>query len=734
MSEGASATQEASRALPHVAGAVVVGAATALLLLPTLWDPQVAAAVRLGTAAVVFLGCLLSHLRPLTLPWRGERMGIHPDEALLVAGVLYADGATSVLAATTAMLVSQLALRKSRLKLIFNTSVLLASSGVAVGIAVGLGHLLQHAYTGLLLVPIITTLSAQLAVATLLSRVTGRRGVLRSPQIIKSILVQSMVGIVLAGAAIATFDLHPLAPLTLVPVLWLCYRLLANEYRHETELEMRRVLSEVSARLVGETSEQKVVESALPVLQQCLDLRAAEFELTAAAGSRWTSSHTFGPLAGAVSIRAPILLADGARAGEMRLLVGGRGRRKQQEDQELATLLGAYLSMALGTVAALRAAREAEARLRQAFDFARDAIVVVADDGRAVYTNATARHALGVSEGCNVPSTLRTQVGSEAAAAILGLAPAADTAATVLATARSPTAAYHYEVSASQLTLGGGRPGLLLVARDVTRRLELEEEAERQRQMIARNERLSALGTLVAGVAHEVNSPLTYTRCNVEMAIADLELAKVDDGVALDIDLMIDQLKAVVVGVDRIGTITGALSVLARPRRADHSESILLDDLVRDLVPLVEAGLPSGVALEVRPSAADVQVSGVIAELQQATMNLVRNAIDAVAPAGGTVVIATGVAGAVPFIAVEDDGPGVQESQRSHLFNPFYTTKPDGTGLGLSMAQRIARAHGGDVVFTPREGRGARFSLRFAAAPPELRPLPKQDMGSDAVR
>jgi signal transduction histidine kinase len=135
-----------------------------------------------------------------------------------------------------------------------------------------------------------------------------------------------------------------------------------------------------------------------------------------------------------------------------------------------------------------------------------------------------------------------------------------------------------------------------------------------------------------------------------------------------------------------------------------------VDDVVRRLR---VAGAAAGAEVEVE---GEGQASGDEPKLRQVLTNLIGNALDASGADGHVAIsIATAQDGGIT-VAVRDEGPGVQAEDRDRIFEPFFTRKANGTGLGLPIARAIARAHGGDVDLVPSEGRGATFRLRLPAS------------------
>jgi signal transduction histidine kinase len=240
-------------------------------------------------------------------------------------------------------------------------------------------------------------------------------------------------------------------------------------------------------------------------------------------------------------------------------------------------------------------------------------------------------------------------------------------------------------------------------------------------------DRLNVIGTLAAGVAHEIGTPL-----NVISGSAELIPGARDPRDLEEMSRIIrDQ-------THKISAIIRHL--LDFGRRAGTKTTVLdLDDLVRSSTTLLlPMARKRSVEVAVEPAAARVLVDGSRAELEQVLSNLVLNAIQAV-PRGSTVRVRIGAASrpdghgaarSFGAITVEDTGPGIAADALPHIFEPFFTTKGvgEGTGLGLSVSYGIVRDHSGSIEVDSAPGRGARFTvllplaaqspLRDAGAPP----------------
>jgi signal transduction histidine kinase len=239
-----------------------------------------------------------------------------------------------------------------------------------------------------------------------------------------------------------------------------------------------------------------------------------------------------------------------------------------------------------------------------------------------------------------------------------------------------------------------------------TRKLELAygqlEDAQRQ---IIQTEKLSSLGTLVSGVAHEINNPIGIIANRVE--VLRLEHEEQDLGDTLNEDLEVIHRQA-----NRVAEITTAL--LAYARQSSLEMSLLdLNAVVRSALLLWHPQAEQLVRVETVLEEPLPSIMGNFTQLQQVVINLVSNALDAT-PAEGTIAVSTRRAGAPPstvVLEVADTGIGIPEEHLSKVFDPFFTTKPPGkgTGLGLSVCLGIVQDHHGTITVDSQDGCGAVF-------------------------
>ncbi len=293
----------------------------------------------------------------------------------------------------------------------------------------------------------------------------------------------------------------------------------------------------------------------------------------------------------------------------------------------------------------------------------------------------------------------------------------------------------------------GERNGQLQRLADSER--QAHEERKRVESQLVQAEKLTSLGQMVAGVAHEVNNPLAFVINNVAVLRRDVgQVGGLLEGYLLAEEtppdlrpLAVDRLRLKAEEIDLSYTRENLDPLFERTeeglRRIQQIVRNLRDFARLDEGDLKEVDLNDGVAstlgiLRARASELGVRLASELgalpplvcypAKINQVVLNLVANALDACRP-GGLVTVRTGPdgQGGGVALAVQDDGCGIDPAVRDKIFDPFFTTKPQGrgTGLGLSISYGIVQAHGGRIDVEPAEPRGTRFTVRLPLAAPE---------------
>ena len=246
----------------------------------------------------------------------------------------------------------------------------------------------------------------------------------------------------------------------------------------------------------------------------------------------------------------------------------------------------------------------------------------------------------------------------------------------------------------------GAVAGTIVLVEDISTRVQLEEQLQI-------SEKMASIGLLAAGVAHEVNTPLTGISSFTQMLL---------DGAPPD-DPKTKVLEKIERQTFRAAKIVNGLLNLARPAQVE-SDTVDVNVVVNDVLALLDHQFRTGkiqVRKELQPAAPIVQ--GIEYKLQQVFLNLFLNARDAM-PKGGWLSIATHTDGNDVAIEIADTGSGIPPEQLSRIYDPFFTTKAlgKGTGLGLSITYGIVQEHGGTMTCESEVGQGTRFVLRLPLA------------------
>ncbi|MEW7988828.1 MAG: PhnD/SsuA/transferrin family substrate-binding protein [Candidatus Thiodiazotropha sp.] len=255
----------------------------------------------------------------------------------------------------------------------------------------------------------------------------------------------------------------------------------------------------------------------------------------------------------------------------------------------------------------------------------------------------------------------------------------------------------------------GKTVGSVVVFRDTTRRKRAEEEARQHQLELARAGRLSTMGEMASGIAHELNQPLTAISTNAQASIRILESDSSNTNVCIDV------MERIAAQADRAGEIIRQLRRLVRKEPLERSEGNV-NDLVNAVALLIWPDVrKASVKLELDLDETLPAIPLQPIQIEQVILNLARNAIEALLEKrGGERKLYIGTqnkAGKSIAVVVRDNGPGVKQELATTLFDPFVTGKPQGMGLGLSISYGIIEAHGGKLSLNPAYEEGAEFDF-----------------------
>ena len=394
--------------------------------------------------------------------------------------------------------------------------------------------------------------------------------------------------------------------------------------------------------------------------------------------------------------------------------------------------MGDLLSVALENAELVETLRQTEWRFRTLFRAAPDAVLTVLQSGRIREANDAVRDLTGLDP---------LQVVGRP---VVGLAAEADREKlrTALAAtfAGSPTrveVSFQHEASTVGaraqpirriVALAMSRlpeadpPSVLLLGRDMTSEREM-------RVRLMESDRLAAVGELVAGVAHEVNNPLSSISAFAQLLLRD-------GGLTAAQRESIEVIKSETLRASQV-----VKDLLAFARRSEpQREPLDLNGVIQRTLRLRGYQLTSNkISVETDLAAELPPVVGDARQLQQVCLNLVTNAIQAMATlGGGTLFISTrkDAGEGHVFLDMRDTGPGIPDGALAHIFEPFFTTKDEGegTGLGLSVSYGIVSAHGGRIEVAATSNAGTTFRVTLPAASETLNADPGRDSGGLALR
>jgi len=316
------------------------------------------------------------------------------------------------------------------------------------------------------------------------------------------------------------------------------------------------------------------------------------------------------------------------------------------------------------------------------------------------------------------------------------LAQVKDTSAKIAGTAKANESKME-QVSAQNLQVVGAmsNQGLLIVGGllfvlfgalfMIVRRAEAiivqqEREREKDHQKVAQSEKMASLGQMVAGVAHQLNTPLAFSRSNISMvmgAMKDFEQPVNEDG-SSDVEALTQMLADTLQGIDQMHELVENLRDFTRLDRAKIAEFDINKGL-RTVTYMARSAIPNRVEV-VEEYGALPLVECNPSQLNQVFLNLINNAAQAI-PGEGKVTVRSELDRGRVRVDVTDTGSGIPPDVQPHIFDTYFTTKPagEGTGLGLPIVKSIVEEHGGEVIFRTRPGVGTTFSVFLPIEQPD---------------
>lgn len=369
------------------------------------------------------------------------------------------------------------------------------------------------------------------------------------------------------------------------------------------------------------------------------------------------------------------------------------------------------------------ALRDREARLDAVLRTAVDAIITIDEHGTIESANPASEKIFGYAEaelvGRPIEMLMPEPYKSEHAGYLRSYLETGErriigTGREVEARRRDGTT-FPIELAVSELSAGGRRLFTGIV-RDLTARKSAEAEAKLRLDELAHASRLSELGEMTSGIAHEVNQPLAAI---VGFAQACLRMM---DGNNARPEVMRDALEQIAGQAQRAGKIVHHLRQLARKAEVEQGPTNVNETLL-GVLSLAEHELRTQhveVALALDPGLAPVHANRI--QIEQVALNLMRNGIEAMVEGGAArrvLGVRTGPAtsGGIEVV-ISDSGVGLDEAVRARLFETFFTTKRSGVGVGLSISRSLVEAHGGKLWAAEVPGDGAAF--HFTLPPGDL--------------
>ncbi len=385
--------------------------------------------------------------------------------------------------------------------------------------------------------------------------------------------------------------------------------------------------------------------------------------------------------------------------------------------------------------------RESEERYRSAVDQVGD-YILIHQNGKILFANKSAAQVVGLQDGDDLVGKSLVDLAHADSRDVIQrrvarLEAGGDVIPWMEQTFRKADGAEVFGELISRRISYKGSPAVLVVVRDITERKRVEEEHRRLEERIRNAEKFSSLGMLAGGVAHDYNNLLMGVLGNAGLLLSDLPGESPHCAKLRNIEKAAQHAAEL---TRQLQTYSGGGEFVFKPTD--------VETLIRDMSNLLSATISKKIKVEFDFAENVPAVEADASQLRQVVMNLMINAAEAIGDRGGTIVFRTRVIradrrlldstylqndmteGSCVSMEVIDDGPGMKPETQSRVFDPFFSTKQTGRGLGLAVVLGIVRRHGGALRLDSRTGGGTVFQLLF---PPSERPPEPDVTGKDSV-
>ncbi|NBW99745.1 GHKL domain-containing protein [bacterium] len=244
--------------------------------------------------------------------------------------------------------------------------------------------------------------------------------------------------------------------------------------------------------------------------------------------------------------------------------------------------------------------------------------------------------------------------------------------------------------------------GRVLLFQDVTKLVHLEDK-------LKQNEKMAAVGQLAAGIAHEIRNPLASMSASIQMLQTGVDPKSLEPENRRLMEIIVKE-------VDRLNDLISDFLDFVKPEKF-KTEPVSLQGLLSELVFQVSQQKEKVATIQIDTQLSpDIHALGSEEKLKQVAWNLLTNALQAIKTSGKIEVGCESVSPHWVCFWVKDSGEGMSEEVLQHLYEPFFTTKPRGTGLGLATVYKIIEAHHGEIRVQSKVGQGTRFEVHLPKA------------------